>query len=73
MLGADASCKTQAFLIMFWIIGAATFYLSLSWYFVARIIFRLSDFKIKYSLEPFFYSFTLAIALLYTILLFTEK
>lgn len=63
MLGTDASCKTQAFLIMFGIVGAATLYLSLSWYFVARIIFRLSDFKIKYRLEPFFYIVTLAIAL----------
>ncbi|GFH58124.1 hypothetical protein CTEN210_14600 [Chaetoceros tenuissimus] len=63
MLGTDASCKTQAFLIMFGIVGAATLYLSLSWYFVARIIFRQSDFKIKYRLEPCFYSVTLAIAL----------
>ena len=63
MLGTDASCTAQAFCLIFGFVGAATLYLSLSWYFVARIVFRLSDFTIKYRLEPCFYIVTLAIAL----------
>lgn len=63
MLGNHVTCQIQGFCIGFGMGGGAALYTCLSWYFVYRVAFRIDSDKIKRSIEPIFYSYSLFVAI----------
>lgn len=63
MLGNHVSCQIQGFCIGFGMGGGGALYTCLSWYFVYRVAFKMNADKIKWTIEPMFYSYSFFVAI----------
>ena len=64
LLGTQATCKVQGWLIMFGLTGANALNACLSWYFVCRLVFRVNIHKMTRYVEPFMFIYTAIVAFL---------
>jgi hypothetical protein len=63
MVGNQASCHAQGWLIIFGNIGVAAMNACLAWYFVCRIALKIDFVKIRNRIEPVMYIYTLILSL----------
>ena len=63
MLGNKITCQIQGSLIVFGIVGSTSIYACLAWYFVCKLTFKVSTFKVARRIEPIMYIYTLFLSL----------
>ena len=63
MLGNQASCSAQGWLIIFGYVGAAAMNACLAWYFVCRIALKIDFVKVRKRIEPIMYIYTMILSL----------
>jgi hypothetical protein len=63
MLGNKHTCQIQGYISTFGLAGGSSLYMCLSWYFVFRMTFMMNLDTISKRIEPFFYLYSLGLAL----------
>eukprot|EP00979_Chaetoceros_neogracilis_P017148 scaffold10180_cov304-Chaetoceros_neogracile.AAC.11 len=62
MLGNTVTCQIQGFLQIFGIVGSASVYMSLCWYYVCKLTFGMTSRNIKNIVEPIMATYTIVLA-----------